>query len=216
MGDTNTSLVDTHIELADAPQAARTLCRNLIERGVIDPILSGCVPFSLGSFFPVRSGFAGFDAAIEPQFRPRIQGVDIEETGHVWRNGEDGVPYLVRDAEGSNGIFFNCDEPVMTCPTCGHTIEFKQKNMETIGRVLTAWCEQPDVTPMTCTGCERDIPLRVWRSKTNSFAVGHLGFTLWSAHVMDLVERPPTAAGTGIRRLIGDHFNRFTVVFCSI
>jgi hypothetical protein len=70
MGDSNTSLVNTRIALADAPEAARNLYRRLADSGAIEAQLRDDVPFSLGLIFPVRKGFAGFDAAIESSIGP--------------------------------------------------------------------------------------------------------------------------------------------------
>jgi hypothetical protein len=69
---------------------------------------------------------------------------------------------------------------------------------------------------MRCPACEQEAPLREWRSANNTFAAGHLGFTLWGAHLTALFEKPPPLAATYIRRLIGDFAEDYAVVFCHI
>lgn len=57
---------------------------------------------------------------------------------------------------------------------------------------------------MTCPACERPILIRNWRSANNTFAAGHLGFTLWGANLTALAEQPSIAPANNIRHLIGD------------
>lgn len=65
MGDSKTSLVNTRIALADAPEAALRLYRRLVESGAIEAQLRDDVPRSLGLVFPVRDDFAGFDPLLK-------------------------------------------------------------------------------------------------------------------------------------------------------
>ena len=216
MGDSRTSLVNTRISLAEAPEAAWSLYRRLVDLGAINAELRDDVALSLGLVFPVRNGFPDFDAAIERQYRPRIYGVEIEVTGHVWRN-QNRVLGLVKDDKGGNGLFFNFEGSfVATCPACQRSMEFGEPGSEFIGDAFNAWCAEPEKASMKCPACEHEAPIRAWRSANNTFAAGHLGLTLWGCYVTTLFEKPPPLAGTHLRHLIGDFAEDYAVVFCHI
>lgn len=215
MGDNNTSLVNTRIALADAPEAALRLYRHLVDLGAIEAQLRDHVPFSLGLVFPVPEKFAGFDAAIEERFRPCIHGVEIHVTGHEWRS-LSGVPGLAKHGNAAGNLFYNIEGGFeMTCPTCQHSVNVDE-GIEFIDKALSAWSVEPDGASMQCPACERTTLIPDWRAVNNTFAAGHLGFTLWGAHVMALVEKPSIAAATNIRQLIGDFAEDYAVVFCHI
>jgi hypothetical protein len=216
VGDSKTSLVDTRIALADAPEAALRLYQRLVDSGAIEAQLRDDVRGSLGLVFPVRDDFAGFDAVIEERFRPRIHGVEIHATGRDWRT-DNGVPTLVKHDNAPFSLFYNFQDGfVMTCPACRHSVDTQSEDVEIIQEALTAWCTDPDKTSMVCPACERPILIRDWGSANNTFAAGHLGFTLWGANLTALAETPSVAAATNIRRLIGDPAEEYAVVFCHI
>jgi hypothetical protein len=218
MGDNRTSLVDTRIALADAPSAARDLYRRLIAVGAIEPKLRDDVPFSLGAVFPVRRGFAGFDAAVEEQFRPCIHGVEIEVAGHVWRNSDaDGSASLIEEKRVGDGLFYNFEDYfVVTCPICKHSKLFGEDGSEFVHDSFNAWCESPYQATMRCPACESASPLRDWRSSNQTFAAGYLAFTLWGGYVAALFEKPNPPAGEYLRRLVGDVSDSWIPVFCHI
>jgi hypothetical protein len=196
IGDLTTSLVNTRIALSEAPEAARKLCRRLIDSGFIEEGLSGDIPRCMAFGFQVRSGYTVFDAALAAKYRPCIYGIEIKVTGHDWRNGVDDRASLVKAAKGSNGLFFNFD------------------GSEPLDKALDAWCADPETALMECPTCERATPARDWRSASNTFAAGHLAVRLWGGHITTLTEKPPIATATNIRRLIGDFADDFAVVYC--
>jgi hypothetical protein len=215
MGDSKTSLVNTRIAQVDAPESALRLYRRLVDRQAIEARLRDDVPYSLGLVFPVRNDFAGFDEVIDWRFRRLICGVEIHATGHEWRS-ENGAPNLVKDGKTYGNLFYNYEGGFeMTCPACQHSANLDD-DIEIIKRAVTAWNDEPDAVSMTCPACGRTSFLRDWRSTSNTFAAGHLGFTLWGAHATAFVEKPPVAAATNIRHLIGDFAEDYAVVFCHI
>jgi hypothetical protein len=123
----------------------------------------------------------------------------------------------VKDDKGGNGLFFNYEDYfMMTCPTCGHSLKFGAERSEAVREALTAWCTEPDRTPMQCPACKQTTSVREWRSSTDTFAAGHLAFTLWGAYVTALFEKPPPRAGAHLRHLIGDFAEDYAVIFCHI
>jgi hypothetical protein len=218
MGDSRTSLVNTRIALVDAPEAARSLYRRLVDLGAIEPQLRDWVPRSLGWVFPICGGFADFfEAGIEAQYRPCIYGVEIKVTGHVWRNDGSGGANIFRDKDGGNGLFFNYEGSfAVTCRACGRSVVFGEECSQFIYDGLDKWRAAPETASMTCPQCISVAPIRDWRSATDTFATGHLGFTLWGGQVTALFEKPSPPAGTRLRHLIGDFAEDYAVVFCHI
>jgi hypothetical protein len=217
MGDTRTSLVNTRIALADAPAVALKSYRRLIAAGAIEAQVRDDVPFSLGLVFPVCRNFGDFDAAIGAEYRRCVFGVEIEVTGHVWLNGHDGFAALIKSDKGGNGLFFNFEGSFdVACPNCKRTVRLGDEGSDFIGEGLTIWCTQPETAAMKCPACRRESPIRDWRSNTNTFAAGHLGFTLWGAYLPPLFEERPNPVGTKIRYLIGDDAEDYAPVFCHI
>lgn len=217
MGDSRTSLVNTRIAPADAPEAARKLYQRLVDLGAIAPQLCYYVPRSLGWVFPIRRGSVDFEAGIEQRYRPCIHGVEIKVTGHVWRNDESGGAKLFRDEEGGNGLFFNYEGSfTVTCRACARSVELGEEGSRFICDGLDKWCVAPETASMTCPQCMSVAPIRDWRSANDTFAAGHLGFTLWGGYVTALFEKPSPPAGTRLRHLIGDFAEDYAAVFCHI
>jgi hypothetical protein len=146
MGDSVTSLVNTRIALAGAPEAARSLYRRLVDLGAIEPQLRDWVPRSLRWVFPIRAGFADFfEAGIEAQYRPCIHGVAIKVIHHAWRNDGNGSAKLYRDKEAGNGLFFNVEGSfTVTCRFCGRSIVLGEKGSQFVYDGLDAWHVAPD------------------------------------------------------------------------
>jgi hypothetical protein len=177
--------------------------------GAIEPKLRDDVPFSLGTIFPVRQSFAGFDAAIEERFRSCIHGVEIEVAGHVWRNSDAvGSASLIEEKRVGDGLFYNIDGSfVVTCPICEYSRLFGEGDGEYVHDSFNAWCASPYQATMRCPVCESASPLRDWRSSNQTFAAGYL---------TALFEKPTPPAGEYLRRLVGDVSDSWIPVFCHI
>ena len=138
-------------------------------------------------------------------------------TRHAWRNDENGAAKLYRDEEAGNGLFFNVEGSfTVTCRFCGRSIVLGEEGSQFVYDGLDAWHVAPETASMTCPQCISVAPILDWRSATDTFAAGHLGFTLWGGYVTALFEKPSPPAGTRLRHLIGDFAEDYAAVFCHI